>query len=104
MAELFHEVQRSHKPGRKRPVFFIVFRPFGSDCITAVFHRIVNECKRSDTRLSGRLRPLLTVHDTIKTVLYAPFMVIVMVGHGVIEFVCVPYQSFFLVLFLEETF
>jgi hypothetical protein len=67
MAELFHEVQRSHKPGRKRPVFFIVFRPFGSDCITAVFHRIVNECKRSDTRLSGRLRPLLTVHDTIKT-------------------------------------
>jgi hypothetical protein len=32
--------------------------------MTAVFHRIVNEHKRSDTRLSGRSRPLITVHDT----------------------------------------
>jgi hypothetical protein len=39
-------------------VFFIVFRPFGSDCITAAFHRIVNERKQSDTRLSDRLRPV----------------------------------------------
>jgi hypothetical protein len=58
-------VLRSNKPGRKRP-FLIVFRPFGSDCITAVFHRIVNKCKRSDTRFLGRLRLLLTVHATIK--------------------------------------
>jgi hypothetical protein len=33
-----------------------LFRPFGSGCITAVFHRIANDRKRSDTRLSDRLR------------------------------------------------
>ena len=32
----------------------------------AVFHRIVNERKRSDTRFSGYLRPLLIVHNTTK--------------------------------------
>ena len=35
--------------------------------ITAVFHRVVNERKRSDTRFSGRLRQLLTVYGTTKT-------------------------------------
>jgi hypothetical protein len=60
----FHYLPRSNKLGRKRP-FLTVFRPFGSDCITTVIHRIVNERKRSDTRLSGSLRPLLTVYDTV---------------------------------------
>jgi hypothetical protein len=32
----------------------------------AVYHRIVNERKRSDTPFSGRLRQLLIVHDTRK--------------------------------------
>jgi hypothetical protein len=53
---------RKHHSGHTSPVvngrFFIVFRPFGSDCITAAFHRIVNERKQSDTRLSDRLRPV----------------------------------------------
>ncbi len=56
---------RSIRRGRKRP-FLIVFDSFGSDRITAVFHRIVNERKRSDTPFSGRLRQLLTVYDTTK--------------------------------------
>ncbi len=54
---------RSIRPGHKRP-FLIVFDSFGSDRITALFHRIVNERKRSDTPFSGRLRQLLIVHDT----------------------------------------
>jgi hypothetical protein len=56
---------RSIRRGRKRP-FSIVFDSFGSDRITAVFYRIVNERKRSDTPFSGRLRQLLTVYDTTK--------------------------------------
>jgi hypothetical protein len=51
--------------GRKRP-FLIVLDSFVSDRITAVFHRIVNERKRSDTPFSGRLRQLLTVYDATK--------------------------------------
>jgi hypothetical protein len=58
---------RSIRRGRKQP-FLIVFDSFGSDRITAVFHRIVNERKRSDTPFPGRLRPLLTVYDTTKKV------------------------------------
>jgi hypothetical protein len=54
---------RSIRRGRKRPLL-IVFDSFGSDRITVVFHRIVNERKRSDTPFSGRLRQLLTVYDT----------------------------------------
>jgi hypothetical protein len=56
---------RSIRRGRKRPLL-IVFDLFGSDRITAVFHRIVNERKRSDTPFSGRLRQLLTVYDATK--------------------------------------
>ncbi len=56
---------RSIRRGRKRP-FSIVFDSFGSDRITAVFYRIVNERKRSDTPFSGRLQQLLTVYDTTK--------------------------------------
>jgi hypothetical protein len=51
--------------GRKLP-FLIVFHSFGNDRITAVFHRSVNEHKRSDTPFSSRLRRLLTVYDTTK--------------------------------------
>jgi hypothetical protein len=51
--------------GRKRP-FLIVFDSFGSDRITIVFHRIVNERKRSDTPFSDHARQLLTVYDTTK--------------------------------------
>ncbi len=54
---------RSIRRGRKRP-FLIVFDSFGSDRIMAVFHRIVNERKRSDTPFSARLRQLLTVYHT----------------------------------------
>jgi hypothetical protein len=61
MNSLLHPL-RSIRRGRKRP-FLIVF---GSDRITAVFHRIVNERKRSDTPFSGRLRQLLTVCDATK--------------------------------------
>jgi hypothetical protein len=43
-----------------------VFDSFHMRSITAVFHRIVNERKRSDTRFSGRLRQLLTVYGTTK--------------------------------------
>jgi hypothetical protein len=56
---------RSIRRGRKR-LFLIVFDSFGGDRITVVFHRIVNEHKRSDTPFSGRLRQLLTVYDTTK--------------------------------------
>jgi hypothetical protein len=56
---------RSIRRGRKQP-FLIVFHSFGSDRITAVFHRTVNERKRWDTPFSGRLRQLLTVYDTTK--------------------------------------
>jgi hypothetical protein len=35
-------IPRSKTPGRKQPVL-IVFRPFGNDCITAVFRRVVND-------------------------------------------------------------
>jgi hypothetical protein len=44
----------------------IVFDSFHRRSITAVFHRIVNERKRSDTRFSGRLRQLLTVYGRTK--------------------------------------
>ncbi len=56
---------RSIRRGRKRPLL-IVFDLFGSDRITVVFHRIINERKRSDTPFSGRLPQLLTVYDTTK--------------------------------------
>ncbi len=56
---------RSIRRGRKR-LFLKVFDSFGSDRITAAFHRIVNERKRSDTPFSGRLQQLLTVCDTKK--------------------------------------
>jgi hypothetical protein len=46
---------RSIRRTRKQPLL-IVFDSFGSDRITVVFHRIVNERKRSDTPFSGRLR------------------------------------------------
>jgi hypothetical protein len=49
------ELPRSTRRGRKRP-FLMVFDSFGSDCITTVFHGIVNECKRSDPPFLGRLR------------------------------------------------
>jgi hypothetical protein len=58
-------VPRPIRRDRKRP-FLIVFDSFGSDRITAVFHRIINEHKRSDIPFSGRLYQLLTVYDTIK--------------------------------------
>jgi hypothetical protein len=58
-------VPRSIRRDRKR-TFLIVFDSFGGDRITAVFHRIVNERKRSDIPFSGRLRQLLTVYDTTK--------------------------------------
>jgi hypothetical protein len=58
---------RSIRRGRKRP-FLMVFDSLGSDHITAVFHRFVNERKRSDTPFSGRLQQLLTVYDTTKIV------------------------------------
>jgi hypothetical protein len=48
---------RSIRRGLTQP-FLIVFDSFGSDSITAVFHRIVNKRKRSDTPFSGRLRHL----------------------------------------------
>jgi hypothetical protein len=59
------DISRSIRRGRKRP-FLIVFGSFGNDRITAVYCRIVNEHKRSDTPFSGRLRQLLTVADTTK--------------------------------------
>jgi hypothetical protein len=59
------DTPRLIRRGRKRP-FLIVFDSFGSDRITVVFHRIVNERKRSDTPFSGRLRQFLTVYDTTK--------------------------------------
>jgi hypothetical protein len=71
---------KSIRRDRKRPLL-IVFDSFGSDRITAVFHRIVNERKGSDTLFSGRLRQLLTVYDatkngrntiTIKWAIYTP--------------------------------
>ncbi len=55
----------SIRRGLKRP-FLILFDSFDSDRITAVFHRIVNKRKRSDTPFSVRLRQLLTVYDTTK--------------------------------------
>jgi hypothetical protein len=58
-------IPRSIGRSRKRPLL-IVFDSFSSDRITAVFHRIVNERKRSGTPFSGRLRQLLTVYDTTK--------------------------------------
>jgi hypothetical protein len=74
-------IPRSIRRGRKRPLL-IVFDSFGSDHITAVFHRIVNERKRSDTPFSGSLRQLLTVYDmkkngcntiTTKWAIYTPY-------------------------------
>jgi hypothetical protein len=59
------KIPRSIRGSRKRP-FLIIFHSFGSDRITVVFHRIVNERKRSDTPFSDRLRQLLTVYDTTK--------------------------------------
>ncbi len=59
------KIPRSIRRGRKRP-FLILFDSFGSDRITAVFHRIVNERKRSGTPFSGHLPLLLTVYDTTK--------------------------------------
>ena len=44
----------------------LIFDTFHSDRFTAVFCRIVNQCKRLDTLFSGRLRQLLTVHGTTK--------------------------------------
>ncbi len=58
-------IPRSIRRGRKLP-FLILFDSFGSDRITVVFHRIVNERNRSDNPFSGRLRQLLTVYDTTK--------------------------------------
>jgi hypothetical protein len=59
------DIPRSIRRGRKRPLL-IVFDSFGSDRITAVFHTIVKERKRSDTPFAGSLRQLLTVYDTRK--------------------------------------
>ena len=44
----------------------LVFDTFHGDRFTAVFCRIVNERKRSNTLFSGRLRELLTVYGTTK--------------------------------------
>ena len=55
--------------GRKRP-FSIVFDPFHIDRITAVFYRIVLECKRSNIAFSHRIRSFSTVYDTVK---YGPY-------------------------------
>jgi hypothetical protein len=63
--EVFLNVSRSIRPGRKQP-FFIVLDPFGSQRITAVFYRVVNERKRWDTQFSGRLRQLLNLYDMTK--------------------------------------
>jgi hypothetical protein len=60
-------ILRPIRRGRKRP-FLIAFDSFGSHRITAVFYRIANERTRSDTPFSGRLRQLLNVYDTTKTV------------------------------------
>ena len=69
--------------GCKRP-FSIIFDPFHINRITAVFCRIVSECKRSDTALSRRIRSFSTVYDTVKygrnmahmkRVKYGPFTV-----------------------------
>ncbi len=65
MRIIIYNMPRSIRRGRKRP-FLIVFESFSSDRITVVFHRIVNERKRSDTPFSDRLRQLLTVYDTTK--------------------------------------
>ena len=56
---------RSIMHGRKRP-FSIVFDPFHINRITAIFWRIVIECKRSDTAFSHRIRSFSTVYDTVK--------------------------------------
>jgi hypothetical protein len=48
-------IPRSIIRGRKRP-FLIVFDSFGSDRITPVFRRIVNERKRSHIPFSDHLR------------------------------------------------
>jgi len=58
---------RSIRRGRERP-FLIAFGWFGSDRITAVFHRIVNEHKRSDTPFYGRLRQYTLRFLTFTTV------------------------------------
>jgi len=58
---------RSIRRGRKRPLL-IVFDSFGSDRITAVFHRIINEHKRSDTPLYGRLQQYTLRFLTFTTV------------------------------------
>ena len=51
--------------GHKRP-FSIVFGPFHMNRITAVFCRIVNECKRLDTAFSHRIQSFSTLYDTVK--------------------------------------
>jgi hypothetical protein len=52
---------RSETPGRKQP-FLIVFRPFGINCITAVFRCVVNDRIRAvydrNLVISGRIRPV----------------------------------------------
>lgn len=69
---------------RKRP-YFIVFRTLGSDSITVVFRRIVNDRKRSDSEFSSRIWPLVIVYDTVaygrntiaaKRVKYDPYTVV----------------------------
>ena len=59
------EQPRSIMHGRKRS-FSIVFDPFHINRITAIFCRIVSECKRSDTAFSHRIRLFSTVYDTVK--------------------------------------
>ena len=70
--------------GRKRP-FSIVFDRFHINRITAVFGRMVIECKRSDTAFSHCVRSFSTVYDTVKygrntahmkPVKYGPFTVL----------------------------
>ena len=71
---------RSVMHGRKRP-FSIVFEPFHINRITAVFYRIVIECKRSDTAFSHRIRSFSTVYDTVKYGPYETGQIRVVYGH-----------------------
>ena len=64
---LFTISARQVSQGRsKRHRLRAVFDSFHIDSNTTVFHRIVNERKRLDTRFSGRLRRLLNVYGTTK--------------------------------------
>ena len=80
----YKKYPRSIMHGRKRP-FSIVFDPFHINRITAVFCRLLSECKWSDTAFSHRIRLFSTVYDTVKygrntvhmkRVKYGPFTVI----------------------------